>query len=111
MKFDMGNSTLTTLTKATGGSSDELVGLVRQLVDAASPMEGKFNGAGRAKFDSFKQRVDEITNDLSSSLSAINQGQSEMDTATQTGDQDAADDWSRSESTANFDGARFSSNR
>ncbi|WP_319803795.1 MULTISPECIES: hypothetical protein [Dermacoccus] len=111
MKFDMGSDALGTLTKSTGGSSDELVRLVRQLVDAASPMEGKFNGAGRAKFDSFKQRVDEITNDLSSSLSAINQGQSEMNTATQTGDQDAADDWSRSEGNANFDGARFSANR
>lgn len=111
MKFDMGAQTLSTLTKSTGGSNDELVSLVRQLVDAAAPLEGKFNGAGRARFDGFKQRVDEVTNDLSTSLNAINQGQSEMDTATQTGDQDTADDWGHSEGAANFDGARFRPSR
>jgi uncharacterized protein YukE len=108
MKFDMGAQTLSTLTRSTGSSHDELTTLVHQLVDAATPLEGKFQGSGRQKFDQFKSRVDEVTNDLSSALAAINQGQSEMDTSTQTGDQETADNASRAEGSANFDGARFS---
>ncbi|MCB4208540.1 hypothetical protein [Arthrobacter sp. UM1] len=107
MKFDMGAQTLGTLARDTGTSSDELVSLVRQLVDAAQPLEGKFSGGGKAKFDEFKSRVDEVTNDLSTSLAAINQGQSEMNQHTQTGDQDTADNAQRAQGTANFDGARF----
>ncbi|WP_344924556.1 hypothetical protein [Saccharopolyspora gregorii] len=54
MKFDMGSSTLSTLTKQTQGSSDDLGTLIRQLIAAAEPLEGKFNGAGRAAFDGFQ---------------------------------------------------------
>lgn len=107
MKFDMGNTTLGTLTQQTGGSQDELTSLIRQLVDAVTPLEGKFNGAGRAAFDTFKGRVDEISNDLNSALAAVNLGQSEMDLATQTGDQETSDNATRAEGSANFDSARF----
>ncbi|MDO5619562.1 hypothetical protein [Kocuria sp.] len=107
MKFDMGNTTLGTLTQQTGGSQDELTTLIRQLVDAVTPLEGKFNGAGRAAFDTFKGRVDEISNDLNSALAAVNVGQSEMDLATQTGDQETSDNATRAEGSANFDAARF----
>ena len=68
-------------------------------------------GQGRVKFDQFKARTDEIAADLNSSLSRIAQGQSEMNVATQTGDQETADNSTRNESSANFDGARFSSSR
>ena len=64
MKFDMGASTLSTLSKQTQGSSDDLGALIRQLIAAAEPLEGRFNGAGRAAFDSFKARADEITAEL-----------------------------------------------
>ena len=43
MKFDMGASTLSTLTKQTSGSNDDLGGLVKGLVAAVEPFEGKFN--------------------------------------------------------------------
>ena len=69
------------------------------------------SGQGRVKFDQFKARTDEIAADLNSSLSRIAQGQSEMNVATQTGDQETADNSTRNESSANFDGARFSSSR
>lgn len=108
MKFDMAVETLQNLTKSTGGSQEELTTLVRQLVDAVTPLEGKFNGAGRASFDAFKSRADEIANDLNSALAAVNAGQAEMDRSTQTGDQETADNSSKAEGSANFDGARFS---
>ncbi|MGY5034956.1 hypothetical protein ACWC9U_29760, partial [Streptomyces sp. 900116325] len=61
MKFDMGAQVLSSLTSKSRGSSDDLATLIRQLVQAGAPLEGKFNGAGRAAFDSFKNRSDEIT--------------------------------------------------
>ena len=107
----MGSSTLSTLNQQTSGSNDELGSLVQQLVDAAAPLQGKFNGSGRQAFDSFKARTDEIANDLNQSLSMIATGQSEMNTVTQTGDQESADNANRSQGAANFDAARFASSR
>lgn len=111
MKFDMGSSTLSTLNQQTTGSTDELGTLVRQLADAVTPLEGKFNGSGRSAFDSFKARTDEISADLNQALSAIGIGQGEMNVATQTGDQESADNATRNQGAANFDSARFSSSR
>lgn len=111
MKFDMGASTLSTLNQQTTGSNDELSTLVHQLIDSVAPLQGKFNGSGRAAFDTFKARADEITGDLNRALSAIGQGQSEMNLTTQTGDQQTADNASRNQGAANFDAARFSSSR
>ncbi len=109
MKFDMGNQTLSQLTKETDGSHQDLGSLVRRLVAAAEPMEKDFNGAGRAAFDQFKLHTDEIANDLNSSLAGIVGGQAGMDHAFQTGDTESADNASQAMGSANFDGARFSS--
>ncbi|GGY72510.1 hypothetical protein GCM10010326_78210 [Streptomyces xanthochromogenes] len=51
MKFDMGSTTLSDLGKSAEGSSDDLGSLIRQLIAAADPLEGKFNGSGKANFD------------------------------------------------------------
>ena len=107
MKFDMGSSTLSALTNQTQGSSDDLGALIRQLIAAAEPLEGKFNGAGRAAFDSFKARADEITGELNGSLSAILGGQSGMDRSFGHGDTEMADNASANQGSANFDAARF----
>ena len=61
MKFDMGAQALTTLMSKSRGSERRSGTLIRQLVQAAEPLEGKFNGAGKVVFDSFKARADEIT--------------------------------------------------
>ncbi|MGW7303903.1 hypothetical protein ACWGIX_38900, partial [Streptomyces sp. NPDC054829] len=60
MKFDMGSTTLAELGKSTGGSVQDLGTLIGWLVQAAEPLEGKFNGAGKAAFDRFKLNADEI---------------------------------------------------
>lgn len=107
MKFDMGAQTLSTLQRDSRGSSDDLGGLVRQLVQAAQPLEGKFHGAGRAMFDQFKARADQISSDLNGSLSAILGGQSGMDGAFSSGDQEQGDNARQQMAAANFDAARF----
>jgi hypothetical protein len=107
MKFDMGAQTLSALVKESRGSSDELGTLIRLLVQAAEPLEGKFNGAGRVAFDQFKARADGITRELNGSLSAILGGQSGMDSAFGSGVQEQGDNARRQMGAANFDGARF----
>ena len=107
MKFDMGSTTLSTLAKSTSGSSDDLGSLIQQLIAAAQPLEGKFNGEGKAAFDSFKLRADEITAALNGSLSSILGGQSGMDSAFGTGDQEQSDNAHQNMGSANFDAARF----
>ncbi|MFB8249868.1 hypothetical protein ACFC5X_33110 [Streptomyces sp. NPDC055952] len=107
MKFDMGAQTLSSLQRDTRGSTDDLDGLVRQLVAAAAPLEGKFNGTGRVMFDQFKGRADRIASDLNSSLSAILGGQAGMDGAFSSGDQEQGDNARQQMSAANFDAARF----
>lgn len=109
VKFDMGNTALGTLTKSTEGSHQDLGTLVTSLVTAVEPLEGKFNGAGRAAFDQFKGSTDQIAADLNGSLAAILQGQDGMNTAFQTGDIEASDNASAAQGKANFDGARFAS--
>ncbi|MEV0178413.1 hypothetical protein AB0I54_03755 [Streptomyces sp. NPDC050625] len=107
MKFDMGSTTLSELGKSTVGSVEDLGTLIKWLIQAAEPLEGKFNGAGKAAFDTFKAHADEITNDLNSSLNAILGGQSGMDTAFGSGDVELGDNAHHNMGAANFDAARF----
>ncbi|MGW0731725.1 hypothetical protein [Streptomyces sp. NPDC002851] len=107
MKFDMGTSTLSDLGKRTTGSTDDLGALIQQLIAAAAPLEGKFNGAGRAVFDAFKDNADEITAALNGSLRGILGGQAGMETAFTTGMQEQVDNAHQNLSAANFEGARF----
>lgn len=107
MKFDMGSTTLTDLGRSTSGSVDDLGTLIRLLIQSAEPLEGKFNGAGKAAFDAFKLHADEITSELNGALNAILGGQSGMDTAFGTGDEELESNAQQNMGTANFDAARF----
>lgn len=110
-KFDMGADTLGTLRTRTSGNNDDLGSLIQQLVQAAAPLEGNFNGAGKAAFDRFKMRGDEITGELNRALSAILGGIGGMDTSFREGEQDMASNSTSSEGAANFDAARFGAGR
>ncbi|MFF2317390.1 hypothetical protein ACFVTE_14080 [Arthrobacter sp. NPDC058097] len=105
--FDMGADTLGNLNKQTDSSHQDLGALVRRFVDAVTPLEGRFSGAGKAAFDSFKNRSDLVASELNTALASIVRGQSGMDTAFQQGDLAAGDNARRSEGSANFDAARF----
>jgi uncharacterized protein YukE len=108
MKFDMGAQTLGTLVTRTQGASDDLGTLIQQLIAAAEPLQGNFNGAGRAAFDAFKANADMITGELDASLGAILGGQAGMDTAFVAGDAEMADNATTAIGAADFDAARFS---
>lgn len=105
--FDMGNATLSTLAGKTSGSSEDLGGLVRQLVVAAAPLEGRMNGAGRVAFDRFKTQSDRIANDLGRALGSVHTGQVMMDRSFRDGDDTMAGNATHAMGAADFDGARF----
>lgn len=106
-RWDMGQETLSQLAKKTGTGTQDLGGLVKQLVAAAQPLEGKMNGAGKQAFQAFKANVDGIAADLNAGLAAINQGQSGMDTAFRGGDSEMAQTAKKNEGAADFSGAKF----
>ena len=106
-RWDFGDQTLVTLAQNTSGSQDELGNLIKQLIQAAEPLSGKFNGPGKAAFDSFKARADQITAHLNAGLGSINQGQRGMQAAFSEGSQTMADEANRNMSAANFDAAKF----
>ncbi|CAM5539601.1 hypothetical protein GCM10010329_28140 [Streptomyces spiroverticillatus] len=107
MKFDMGSTVLSGLTTQSQASSRDLGSLIQQLIAAAEPLEGRFNGAGKAAFDRFKANSDEITAALNSALSSILGGQAGMDGAFTAGEGEHADNASSNMAAANFDAARF----
>ncbi|MEV5961384.1 hypothetical protein AB0L70_06435 [Kribbella sp. NPDC051952] len=106
-RWDMGQETLSQLAKKTSSGTQDLGGLVKQLVAAAQPLEGKMNGAGKQMFDAFKANVDNIAADLNAGMGRITEGQSGMDTAFRGGDTEMADTAKKNQGAADFDGARF----
>jgi uncharacterized protein YukE len=111
MKFAMGAETLTVLTKQTSSANEDLGSLVKQLFAAAEPIQGKFNGAGRAAFDKFKGETDLIANELNSALAAVLGGIQGQNTAFVTGEQQMVDETTTAQASANFESARFSGSR
>jgi uncharacterized protein YukE len=107
MKFDMGADTLSTLVSQTQGQSQDLGSLVKALVAAAEPLEGKFNGPGKTAFDSFKSQTDSVANNLNSALSSIIGGQSGMNTSFNAGQTNFVDNTKSSLGGADFSAASF----
>jgi hypothetical protein len=111
MKFAMGAETLGQLTKQTSSASDDLGTVVKQLFAAAEPIQGKFNGAGRAAFDTFKGHTDEIANELNGALAAVLHGIDGQNVAFIRGEEQMVSETHTAQAGANFDGARFSGTR
>lgn len=106
-RWDIGQDTLSQLAKRTSSGTQDLGSLVKQLVAAAQPLEGKMNGAGKQMFDSFKANVDGIAGDLNAGMAQINQGQFGMDTAFRSGDSEMADTAKKNQAGADFNAAKF----
>jgi len=64
VKFDMASATLSTLATDTRTSHHDLGALVTDLVRCVEPLQGSFHGQGRAAFDRFKGRADEVAAEL-----------------------------------------------
>jgi hypothetical protein len=103
----MGQETLGRLAKQTSTGTQDLGGLVKQLVAAAQPLEGKLSGAGKQAFDVFKANVDGISADLNAGMARITEGQYGMAAAFRSGDTDMADTARKNAGAADFDSARF----
>ena len=71
MKFSMEEQTLVRLGQRSQTESEDLATLVGQLVEAAEPLEGVFNGPARAKFNEFKSKTDQISTSLNNALAGI----------------------------------------
>lgn len=108
MKFAMGAETLGQLTKQTSTATDDLGALVKELFAAAEPIQGKFNGAGRAAFDRFKGETDAIAGELNGALFAVLGGQQGMDVAFLQGEDQMVSETTSAQSGAGFESARFS---
>lgn len=109
VKFAMGGEVLGTLTTRTSSAGDELGALVRQLGEAAEPLQGKFNGAGRTAFDNFKVRTDEIAIELNRALNSVLEGIAGMDRSFTEADSQMSDEIRSSEGASSFEAARFGS--
>ena len=107
MTFDMGAETLSQLTRNTSSAHDDLGTQVHVLAAAADPLEGKFNGAGRAAFDRFKLETDRIATELNLALAAVLGGIDGQNVAFVEGEQQMTDETNTAYAGANFDGARF----
>jgi len=111
MTFDMGAQTLSQLTTATSSAHDDLGANVRALAEAAAPLEGRFNGEGRAAFDRFKLDTDQIATELNLALAAVLGGIDGQNVAFVDGEQQMTEETSAAHSGAAFDAARFSATR
>jgi uncharacterized protein YukE len=109
MKFAMGAETLSQLSTATSAASDDLGALVRELFAAAEPLQGRFNGTGRAAFDQFKAHTDQIADELDAALHAVLGGIAGQNAAFVQGEQQMVDETRSAHAGAGFDSARFAS--
>lgn len=107
MKFQMGAEVLSHLTKKTSTAGEDLGQLVRELAQAAEPLENKFNGAGRAAFDKFKANSELIAIELDQALAGVLQGISGMDMTFVQGDDEIATETTQTEGSVSFEAARF----
>lgn len=107
MKFAMGADVLTTLTKKTSASGDELAATVKQLAAITERVEGRVNGAARAAFDDFQAHAEQIAVELNAALRGVLAGVSEMDRSFAQGDQEMADQTRQAQASVSFDAARF----
>ncbi len=83
-RWDMTQGAFDTSAKSTAGRAGDLGSLVKQLVQAAAPLEGKFNGDGKKMFDAFKANVDQTAADLNAGMAHLAVGQKGVGTAMDT---------------------------
>lgn len=104
-KFSMEADALSVLGKKTATESDDLGQLVRDLMAAAEPLEGSFNGPAKAAFNRFKLRTDDIATTLNNSLVALTGSIAGQNTTFVNVAEEGADLHTSSEGAASFDAA------
>lgn len=104
-KFSMEADVLSVLGKKTVTESDDLGQLIRDLVAAAEPLEGTFNGPAKASFNKFKVRTDEIATTLNNALVGITGSIAGQNTAFVTASEEGSDAHISAEGAASFEAA------
>ncbi|WOF22705.1 hypothetical protein N8K70_15115 [Microbacterium betulae] len=94
--------TLVRLGQRSETESDDLGALVRQLVDAAEPLTGTFNGPAKARFNNFKVRTDDIATALNNALVGIVGSISGQNRAFVTAAEDGASAHENAEGSSDF---------
>lgn len=108
--WDRGAETLVTLGKQTGNHGDELIAIIKQLVVAAEPLSGKFEGPGREAFNRLKELAHGHSRSAMLGLSRVNEGQLGMEKAFAGGDHEMADEAHRNlAAVSGFDAQKFHS--
>lgn len=108
MKFAMGADTLSTLTKQTSSSHQDLGSLVRALSRAADPVQEDFQGRAKQVFLEFKANTDSIADGLNMALASVLEGVGGMDKSFVEGETQMADETQTLMKSVSFDAARFS---
>lgn len=104
-KFSMEADVLSVLGKKTATESDDLGQLVRNLMAAAEPLEGSFNGPAKAAFNRFKLRTDDIATSLNNALVTITGSIAGQNVAFVTAAEEGADAHTSAEGGASFEAA------
>lgn len=104
-KFSMEADVLSVLGKKTASESDDLGQQVRNLIAAAEPLEGTFNGTAKAAFNTFKQRTDDIAASLNNALVGITGSIAGQNQAFVTAADEGADAHTSAEGAASFEAA------
>ena len=109
MKFvvGQGGETLSTMTKQTASSNEDLGALIRALAEAGEPIRNSFQGRGRALFDQFHAHAAEDGATLNKLLASIADGVGGMDSSYFDFDQQAGDTAQRLMAAAPFSSGRF----
>ena len=110
MYFKMTDSAIPGLNKQTCNSHDNIGSLITRLVNAVTPLEGKFSGEGYVQFQNFNNNADQITVDLQNAFGSVTEGQAGMNQAFLNGTDEMVTNARTAEggadySTANFHGA------
>jgi uncharacterized protein YukE len=105
MKFSMEADALSVLGRKTATESDDLGALVRNLAEAAEPLEGTFNGVAKSAFVSFKSRTDQVASILNNALVGITESIAGQNLAFVTAADEGADAHRAAEGAADFAGA------
>lgn len=104
-KFSMEGDALSVLGKKTATESEDLGALVRQLADAAEPLEGTFNGPAKASFNRFKLRTDDIATTLNNALVGITGSIAGQNRSFVTAADEGAETHTSAEGAASFEAA------
>lgn len=80
-RWDMAQGAFDVSARSTAGRTGDLGGLVKALVAAAAPLEGKFQGEGKRMFDLFKNNVDQTVAALNAGMGHLATGQKGIGTA------------------------------